>query len=75
MGSRVWGIISAAGAVDREFYNGFFLIFDFFFDFGLQEVSQRRGLEILLQMGSGRARDDVKMPRSGTGTITTFSKN
>ena len=38
-------------------------------DFGLREVSQWRDLEILLQMGSGRARDDFKMPRSGTGTF------
>ena len=38
-------------------------------DFGVREVSQRRDLEILLQMGSGRARDDFKMPRSGTGTF------
>ena len=35
-------------------------------------MSQRRDLEILLQMGSGRARDDFKMPRSGTGTIRVF---
>ena len=32
-------------------------------------MSQRRDLEILLQMGSGRARDDFKLPRSGTGTF------
>ena len=38
-------------------------------DFGVREVSQRRDLEILLQMGSGRARDDFKMPRSGPGTF------
>ena len=38
-------------------------------DVGVREVSQRRDLEILLQMGSGRARDDFKMPRSGTGTF------
>ena len=61
--------ITAAGAVDREFYSGFFDFLFFFVDFGLREVSQRRDLEILLQMGSGRARDDFKMPRSGTGTF------
>ena len=43
-------------------------------DFGVREVSQRRDLEILLQMGSGRARDDFKMPRSGTGTIPHFRR-
>ena len=65
--------ISAAGAVDREFYSGFFWIFEFFLlDFGVQEVSQWRDLEILVQVVSGRARDDFKMPRSGTGTITSF---
>ena len=36
-------------------------------DFGVWEVSQRRDLEILLQVVSGRARDDFKMPRSGPG--------
>ena len=38
-------------------------------DFGVREVSQRRDLEILVQMGSGRARDDFKTLRSGTGTF------
>ena len=38
-------------------------------DFGVREVSQRRDLEILLQMAFGRARDDFKMPRSGTGAF------
>ena len=50
-----------------------FLIFvDFWIflvDFGVREVSQWRDLEILLQVVSGRARDDFKMPRSGTGTF------
>ena len=41
----------------------------FLLDFGPREVSQRQDLEILLQVGSGRARDDFKMPRSGTGTF------
>ena len=56
------------------FFFGCFLLF-FWVDFGVREVSQRRDLKILLQMGSGRARDDFKMPRSGTGTIMHFSKN
>ena len=48
----------------------FFFDFHFFgLDFGFWEVSQRRDLEILVQMGSGRARDDFKKLRSGTGTI------
>ena len=38
-------------------------------DFGIREVSQRRDLEIPLQLGFGRARDDFKTPRSGTGTF------
>ena len=50
----------------------FFVFLFFFCGFWGPEVSQRPDLEILLQMGSGRARDDFKMPRSGTGTITSF---
>ena len=46
----------------------------FFVDFGVQEVSQRQDLEILLQMGSGRARDDFKMPQSGPGTFVEKSR-
>ena len=46
--------ITAAGAVDREFYRNF----DFLVDFGVREVSQRRDLKILLQLAFGRARDD-----------------
>ena len=38
-------------------------------DFGVREVSQRRDLEILVQMGSGRARDDFSEPKTGTGTL------
>ena len=53
--------IAAAGAVDRELYSGFFeiLIYFFFVDFGVREVSQRRDLTIPLQMAFGRARDDL----------------
>ena len=64
--------ILAAGAVAREFYSGFLDFLIFLVDFGLREVSQRQDLEILVQMGSGRAPDDFKKVRSGTGTITIF---
>ena len=74
--------ITAAGAVDGESGGGhiarnpgFSWIFVFFLlGFGVREVSQRRDLEILVQVGSGRARDDFKKLRSGTGTIPTFRR-
>ena len=71
----LWHInISAAGAVDREFSSGFLDFSIFLLDFGLREVSQRRDLEILPQMSSGRPPDDFKKLRSGTGTITNFPR-
>ena len=39
--------------------------------FGSQEVSGWLRLEILLQMGFGRARDDHPRPKTGTGTMST----
>ena len=47
-----------------------FVFLFFYVGLGLREVSQRRALNILLQMACERARDDFSRPRSGTGTIT-----
>ena len=52
-----------------SFIADFFDFGIFWLDLGVQEVSQRRDLEILTQMGSGRSPDDFKKLRSGTGTI------
>ena len=49
--------------------SGVFLDLIFYADFGLRDVSQRRDLEILPRMGSGRARDDFKSPDQAPGQL------
>ena len=68
--SQRGGFSGFAHAADPGF-SGFLLIFDLLCGFwGPGGVPTA-----MLQMGSGRALDDFKMPRSGTRTITHFSNN